>query len=367
MFSWRWLRQWLRHWPYLLLPLLGACVLMRTAPDSDPAAAKKSAPEALLVAVQLLGGGVGEQAQQVLRDLDQAEATATPGELGAIKKLRPLVERLTASDPTLSAKDYARAARVMNLIARDHPDDFDLQLATTKALDFVGQILHSSPTQLTSPEDERVGAPNALSRALSLVGKFPSQSRAHAHLAEVLTASGGDQLTAMRSFVRCLQLDPNNKECRSGLRVLTKEYTRARCREYRSDAVTVYRAAPKAKGRGWQRVTVGKQILMMDKAPLLNGTDIAEVSDLPGQRGQSMMTLRPAAAARFEGWTEEMAQNESYLVVQVAGKAVAAPRVLSAAGNGQLTLNVASATVEKSCRLFERRRLPDDIASILRD
>jgi hypothetical protein len=342
-------------------------MLMRTTTDSDPSTSKKSAPEALLVAVQLLGGGVGEQAQQVLKDLEQAESTATPGELGAIKKLRPLVGRLTESDPTLSAKDYAGAARVMNLIARDHPDDFDLQLATTKALDFVGQILHSSATQLTSPEDEGAGAPNAMSRALSLVGKFPSQSRAHAHLAEVLAASGGDQLTAMRSFVRCLQLDPNNKECRSGLRALTREYSRARCREYRPEAVTVHRATKKAKGRGWQRIVVGNQNLMMDKSALLTGRDVAEVSDIPGQRGQSLITLRPSAAALFEGWTQEMAQTESYLVVQVAGKAVATPRVLSAADSGQLTVNVASAVVDKSCRLFERRRLPDEIASILRD
>ncbi len=358
---------WLKQWPYLMLPFLGACVLMRTTTDSDPATARKSAPEALLVAVQLLGGGVGEQAQQVLKDLDQAESTASTSELSAIKKLRPLVERLTEADPTLSAKDYSNAAKVMNLIARDHPDDFDLQLATIKALDFVGQILHSSSTQVNSPEDEGAGAPNAMSRALGLVGKFPNQSRAHAHLAEVLAASGGDQLTAMRSFVRCLQLDPNNKECRSGLRAVTREYGRARCREYRADAVTVHRAVPKAKGRNWQRVVVGKQSLMMDKVALLDGRDIAEVAEVPGQRSQSMITFRPSAAAKFEGWTEELAQSESYLVIKVGGKAVAAPRVLSSAGSGQLAVSVASSTVDKSCKLYERRRLPDDVASVLRD
>ena len=356
----------LKSWPYLLLPLLGACVLMRTGTDSDPAAAKKTAPESLLAAVQFLSGGVGQQAQSILEDLDRAETTANTGELYAIKKLRPLIEQLQEKDPSLKPRDNANAAKVMNLVARDHPEDFDLQLATTKGLDFIGNILHSNATKASSPEEEGSGAPNALSRALSLVGKFPNQSRAHAHLAEVLAVSGGDQVTAMRSFVRCLQLDPNNRDCRSGLKSLAAEYSRPRCREYKQSGFAVHRAGVKAAGSKSRKFTVDKLELFIDGSPLLTGVDIAEVVAASSNPAQSLVTLKPNAAARFEVQTEDVAKTEGYLVILLNGKAVGAPRVLSPVSNGQLSLSVSGSKLDGVCKSFDTRKLPADVVGILR-
>ena len=356
----------LKSWPYLLLPLLGACVLMRNGTDSDPATAKKTAPESLLAAVQLLGGGVGQQGQSVLEDLNAAETTANTGELYAIKKLRPLIEQLQEKDPSLKPRDYANAAKVMNIIARDHPEDFDLQLATTKGLDFIGNILHANATQARSPEEEGSGAPNALSRALNLVGRFPNQSRAHAHLAEVLAVSGGDQVTAMRSFVRCLQLDPNNRDCRSGLKSLAAEYRRPRCREYKRDGFTVHRAGVKAVGSKSRKFTVDKLELFIDGVPLLTGVDIAEVVSAPGSASQTVVTLKPNAAARFEVQTEDLARADGYLIVLLKGTAIGAPRVLSPVSNGQLSLAVHGYKLDEVCKSFDVRKLPADVIGILR-
>jgi hypothetical protein len=254
----------------------------------------------------------------------------------------------------------------MNLVARDHPEDFDLQLATTKGLDFIGNILHSNATKASSPEEEGSGAPNALSRALSLVGKFPNQSRAHAHLAEVLAVSGGDQVTAMRSFVRCLQLDPNNRDCRSGLKSLAAEYSRPRCREYKQSGFAVHRAGVKAAGSKSRKFTVDKLELFIDGSPLLTGVDIAEVVAASSNPAQSLVTLKPNAAARFEVQTEDVAKTEGYLVILLNGKAVGAPRVLSPVSNGQLSLSVSGSKLDGVCKSFDTRKLPADVVGILR-
>ena len=123
----------------------------------------------------------------------------------------------------------------------------------------------------------------------------------------------------------------------------------------------MHRAQLHAKGRKWQRITVGKTELMMERATLLTGKDIAEVTPQSGQKEQALVVLKPDAAALIEGWTQDLASTESYLVLTVSGQVVGAPRVLSAIDNGQLQLSVSTAKLDKACRLFERRRLPDGI------
>ena len=128
----------------------------------------------------------------------------------------------------------------------------------------------------------------------------------------------------------------------------------------------MHRAGVKAAGSKSRKFTVDKLELFIDGSPLLTGVDIAEVVAAPSSPSQSVITLKPNAAARFEAQTEDVAKTEGYLVILLNGKAVGAPRVLSPVSNGQLSLSVSGPKLDGVCKSFDTRKLPADVVGILR-
>jgi hypothetical protein len=373
---------------FLLPLLLTGCVFAR----STHAVTSDSAPSVARVLVQGYGlfDGAGKGTpEEVLAALKAAQSTAQGAEKLDVDGLIPLVQKLAAGVQTLTPDDYRAVAKLMERTMATHPDDFDLQLSLASGIDTLDAVARGSGDPGEGGE--------ALTRARALAARFPGQARAHAHLGQVIAATGGDEVQALRCFARCLSLDPGNLSCRGSFRTLADEYERPRCSKFKTDAFGLHPAYERGqgpRGSGREEVRVGGQTLGMEKAAALDGADVEDI-DIGGRpaggagsgaqavgRGEDgtafrpvdgpevgMLTiyLTPAAAARFSDLTARLARERGYLAIVANGTVVSAAKVMSQMDGGSLQIDGTGIDLKTLCATFETTGLPDDLQGIRRD
>ncbi len=354
----------------LAILLQSSCVAVRTGQDGEPSGASrnKSAKQSLLAGFQLFNGAVERAPETVLADLEEARSSASGDELKAIDTLLPILGDQVHHQPVSPAAERL-LGKLLQQYGKEHPEDFEVQLTVAKGLDRVETDLQTGSGSGSSGDGDTSTPAATVTRALTLSGTFPNQSLAHEYLAKVLASAGGDQLSGMRSYVRCLQLDPNSVPCRNGLKLMAAEYTQPICVEYAKSKFSVQRAYSQAKRLGARAtsVTLMGQKLYLDPRLALTGGDIQEISKAATKGDDSwLVTLTPEGAQRYFTLTTELASKQDFALIRINGKAVSAPRVLSPVDGGQLSITLGGFDPAKLCQQNRRRSLPPDLADVIR-
>ena len=353
----------------LLLLQLCSCVAARHGQDGEPSAASrsKSAKQSLLAGLQCFNGATDRAPSAVLSDLDDSRAFASSEELKAIGTLQPILSGQVNHQP-LSPAEERLLGILLQQFGKDHPEDFEVQLTVAKGLDRVERDLQTRIGGGTTGDGESFTPAATVLRALTLVGAFANQSRAHEYLAFMLTSAGGDQLSGMRSYLRCLQLDPGSIPCRTGFKLMAADYTQPKCVEYSRGKFSVQRAYSQAKrlAIGAASVTVQGQKLYTDPRLSLTGSDIQEISPASAPSDHTwVVTLTPSGAQHYFSLTSELAAKQDYALIRIDGIPVAAPRVMSPVDSGQLSIPHAGINPAKICQKTQRRSLPPDLVDVV--
>ena len=348
----------------VLLQLCG-CIAARHGQEGEPSGASpnRSAKQSLLAGFQYFNGTADRTPAVVLGDLGESRDGASSEELKAIDALRPILGGLVNHQP-LSPTDEGLLGKLLQQFGKEHPEDFEVQLAVAKGLDRVERDLQTRISGSATGDSESFTPAATVLRGLTLVGAFPNQSRAHEYLALMLASAGGDQLSGMRSFVRCLQLDPGSIPCRTGFKLLAADYIQPKCLEYGRSKFSIQRAYRQAKrlAAGATSVTVLGQKFYPDPRLSLTGSDIQEISPALAQSDHTwLVTLTPSGAQRYFSLTSELAAKQDYALIRIDGKPVAALRVMSPVDSGQLGIPQAGINPAKICQKTQRRSLPPDL------
>jgi hypothetical protein len=367
-------------------PLVTGCVATRdqttietgerptgVSPEASEAA------EALDRGFALAAGTSAPNAEETLKALRDAEEDAPAKEKALIQELRPILTRLVANPNSFTMNDQKALTSLIERAGALWPDDFERQLKVAVTLDqlaLVARSLGEGGGEGAEGAADSSSANAAVKRAQTLVDKFPSQARAHGHLGQVLSTTGGDELAAMRSYVRCLSLAPGNAPCKTGLGALAEDWTRPRCVGFAKDRFALHPAWP-ASSPGVRRAIKLKDVslpadhpggeplkLLMDPRPALTGADVQDLAVLDAGGGEKnyQVWLTPQGAGKFAAVTETLVQEGGHVAILVDKKAVSAPRVMSAIDSGSLQLTGSVGDLTKLCKKMERRMLPDEIA-----
>lgn len=335
------------------LALLGAaltgCVATRTRELSE---APKSAKQALLNAVGVFDGMSKLPAADALADLEDFQKEGSLKEQDLIDELMPSLDRLTQKDVKIDQGDYRTVLSVMDRMTLLYPDDFDLQLRLTQSMAAVERAL--------GPDSGGSGVTNAR----LLAARFSGQARAHELLGRLTVESDGALIEAVRSYARCLDLDPSNAKCKDGLKATAKAYTQPKCTVFHKDRLGLYAAtekpAGKTKAQG-RKVVVDKQTLYLEREPGLTGADVQEMVKAGDRTDAGVdVILTPRGSARFADLTARLA-GKGFLVIMVDGKAKSAPKVMSAVETGRFRLAEA-VDMKRLCKKMEGDKLPPDLA-----
>ena len=354
----------------LLLLQQSGCVAARYGDGSEPSGASRSttAKQSLLAGFQLFNGALERAPTQVLGDLDEARGGASGEELKAIDTLKPLLEDQLSHQPISPASERL-LGRLLQQFGKEHSDDFEVQLTVAIGLDRIDKDLQATTGHEAVGDSDSITSTSSVVRALTLVGAFPNQSRAHAYLAKMQASAGGDQISGMRSYVRCLQLDPNSVPCRTGFKLMAAEFTKATCTAYSPAKFSIQRAYSQTKrgSKSTSLVTLNDRRFYVDQRIALNGNDLQDISPAAASADDTwLVTLTPEGAQRYAALTSELAAKQDFVLIRIDGKAVSAARVFSTVDSGQLSIPRSGVDPAKLCQKSQRRSLPPDLVDLVR-
>lgn len=343
----------------LLALALPGCVMSRTERSDRPtevAEPARSAEQAILEALALFTGeGQRTSAAAALSGLERHADASDPTERELIATLTPVVGKVASGSAPLAAADYRSLADVMERMAARRPADFEVQYAMVRGMRAMDTALRDAGAETSATSENR---------ARNLAARFPSQARAQAHLAQTLETS--DETGAMRSYARCLRLDPSAPACKSGLKAVTERYQEPRCTKVSPAKFAVHpafeanAATAKSGRRGLKPIKVDKRQLLMEIKPALTGQDVDEVQ----ASGDGLtLTLSPKGTAALAAVTARLAERQGFLAILVGGKVHTAPQVMSSVETG--TLRLEGVAQSRLCTKLERRPLPPDVAGVV--
>lgn len=344
---------------WLILSVMPACVMSRTERGSDSPQEILSPDETIQAAAALIAGtGSRRTPSQVLANLERHGGSPEAEERETMQALTPLVEKL-AEGKELTTDDYRTAKVVMSKAAARRPNDFATQHGMTVAITAVESLMQARG------ED---GSNGRESRAKELVARFPGQALAHAHLGQV--TDDVDPALAMRSFARCIKLDPGVVACKDGLKASAARYQEPRCAQISAKKLAFHAAylpnaaTAKAGRKGLKPIKVDSRQLLMETKASLDGTAVDDAQQSGEGKDTSVtLTFSPQGAATLAAQTTRLAERQGFLVIMVEGKVHAAPQVMSPIESG--TVRMSGVTLVRLCTKLEARPLPPDVAGLI--
>lgn len=360
---------------YFVLSSLYGCVAIRNAGGSLSSAETQSSvssKDALIVAINTLASADPAGAQAAIKTLANRRASTIATEQQIVETVLPLLLRLRTDEKALSWVERTQILQITNKFAELYPQDFTVQLATTKALDQLFRPASDDGAAKLPPDTSDL---DRIKRARKLVTNFPQYAQAHAYLGAILAPHSEHQLAAMRAFKQCTGLPDAPADCRTSLNTLISNWQKPRCQAYTPDAFSLHAAYEQsAKQRQALKTSIGK--IFVATKPDFNGSHIEEIQTVSqgaeataiantAQQSSSntiLIALTPLAAGRFSEWTRQLAEQSGYIAVRIGKKFIATPRVVSTIDSGQFTVQVdAPINWSSLCKKFESRRLPSDL------
>lgn len=355
---------------FCMFSCLSACTLKREYP-SEPEAIPNSA-EAILSGTEAFTGAGHDTPDVALSKLDAAWPASSEQERRIIDKLRILLAKINGDRWSLSATDYLELTKILSATAQIKPRDFSLQLRIASTIDAIEPLAAARPNSSieSAPRLSQNAANAAVMRAKNLRDAFPDEARAHAFFGRTLATSGQDDVGAIRSFGRCLELDPRNAACKVTLLALADEFQRPRCFAFKSGSISTYPAYVSPKGRGHlslRKVKFRGQDFYLEKAPLLTEKDVEVGSESPGRLdGPNLLRfkLRRSALERLEGESAALVAKRGDLATFLGQDLMQVTPVMSAVSQG-LVIRTAGSKLKDLCLKLEQPPLPQEVERLI--
>lgn len=342
--------------------LTSGCVMTRT--DRSPESSREAitSEQAIINGLTVMTGlpaGSRVSPEQALADLQDHEDATDPKEKDMIGTLVPVITKVVDAEGSITPDEYRRVYDVMERMADMRPNDFEVQYAMATGMTAMASSLKSAGGDVPQTGE---------TRAKNLASKFPTQARAYAHLGA--TVAPIDEELAMRSYARCMKLDPGIVGCKTGLIAVAGRFQEPRCTKVDAKRFSLHPAyAPnaataKAGRKGLKPIKLGKRQLLMTAKAAIDGSSIEEaVGNNDLQDPNVTVTLTPQATAKLAEVTAELAERQGFLAIVIDGKAQSAPQVMSPIESGVVV--VSGVALSKLCSKLEKRTLPPDIAPLL--
>ncbi|MGZ3660533.1 MAG: SecDF P1 head subdomain-containing protein [Bdellovibrionota bacterium] len=310
--------------------------------------------------------------------LQDCEEHCDPDDAALVKSLHPMIKLMTqrkqGTEPAFKELDtlMTQARAAAEVWFDNKKDSADPQEAITAFQ--LGYSLEGLPKQSSHQswsrfeEKLRLGIPD-------LPKRFPHEPRAHFLNAKLLESEMGPPEEIIRSYKRCLELDPRDSWCGKSYSDAGNEYEATFCKgEDLDSSLGFYLSSPERNAQYPKTLRFQPKNIFVQKTPRLVGKDIARLRVVPPGPNQSgavdelQIEMTPAGARKLSDLTTNNVRK--FLAVAVKGRAILNASINTPVTGGLVVVTMgmdpkngdrAERVFADACRKPTTRRVPRDL------